>query len=660
MSAAGNAPARTRAITSTLAARSAPTVPPASQAYEPLVKSVLRQRLLYNIFAYSAAFSLATHVLFSSGGSVGVFMRLVSPGTWVLAAMTWVATVLPVIVVRKACLTASPTPAASPSVVLRNAFAKPSTQRVLAVYIASALLLASLNLGTAYTSSSEDLRLSVFVNSKKHPYYFNGRFIFLVLAQVWLAATYLLRNVMLDRFVFAWTKGSLTSNLPHSPRNLPKIMLTIMLFTAFSLILYNITFGLTRLFILPVLFRLPVIRSLLRPFTSHFLRGAWTLTLPMRHFSLELHTFTLGLSTLASWEFAEALFDVYIPQPIKAANSSADPNVTLISGISSSDITFLHFAYAELRDLKSSAQRTALFGDQKYSPSLWSTLVRESLLRLGADYQTFLRRGKPPVVVAGAPAAPAKPANPPSTPLIRQAIYKPPQQSPIGSVLDSFASDSQLAGAADQIHVPELFRSVAAPLAAVTASTPAVSAPKPTVHSMIGRVKQEAWGFAARYCPPWAKEASAHWADWWSRERVNKIVESCLPNRDLDALIVEVLSQLVCASLTEDRYGVVQRDIPRIIEAFLSFLTAIEEYQVEVNALYVPPSPDELSGDVKILEEKERKRVEVARSAEVFGVVADALKTGISDIVRTFGDKLVAFKFPPRTARKLQSFVDYH
>ena len=37
-----------------------------------------------------------------------------------------------------------------------------------------------------------------------------------------------------------------------------------------------------------------------------------------------------------------------------------------------------------------------------------------------------------------------------------------------------------------------------------------------------------------------------------------------------------------------------------------------------------------------------------------------ALKDGIVRIVRTFGDKLSAFKFPPRIARKLQGFVDYN
>lgn len=36
-----------------------------------------------------------------------------------------------------------------------------------------------------------------------------------------------------------------------------------------------------------------------------------------------------------------------------------------------------------------------------------------------------------------------------------------------------------------------------------------------------------------------------------------------------------------------------------------------------------------------------------------------ALKDGVIRIVRTFGGRLNAFKFPMGTARKLQGFVDY-
>ena len=66
-----------------------------------------------------------------------------------------------------------------------------------------------------------------------------------------------------------------------------------------------------------------------------------------------------------------------------------------------------------------------------------------------------------------------------------------------------------------------------------------------------------------------------------------------------------MLSRLVCASLTEDRYGVVQRDIPRILEALLLFLTALEEAQKDITA------PDDAE--------------EAARAFDVYSLPADGV-----------------------------------
>lgn len=54
-------------------------------------------------------------------------------------------------------------------------------------------------------------------------------------------------------------------------------------------------------------------------------------------------------------------------------------------------------------------------------------------------------------------------------------------------------------------------------------------------------------------------------------------------------------------------------------------------------------------------------RSRFADSKSLFAVCAGdvALKEGVIRIVRTFGGKLSAFKFPMGTARKLQGFVDY-
>lgn len=49
--------------------------------------------------------------------------------------------------------------------------------------------------------------------------------------------------------------------------------------------------------------------------------------------------------------------------------------------------------------------------------------------------------------------------------------------------------------------------------------------------------------------------------------------------------LVEALSNLVCASLTEDPYGVAQRDIPKILEAFVRFLSIIKSLSSELEDL---------------------------------------------------------------------------
>jgi nucleoporin NDC1 len=91
-----------------------------------------------------------------------------------------------------------------------------------------------------------------------------------------------------------------------------------------------------------------------------------------------------------------------------------------------------------------------------------------------------------------------------------------------------------------------------------------------------------------------------------------------------------VLSHLMCASLTEDRYGVVQRDMPRILEAFVSFLSAIEDYRTEVAAAHAPPSlspEEEAALPLDQLRERDAKMQEMAKATEHMAVVSDGQST---------------------------------
>jgi nucleoporin NDC1 len=92
--------------------------------------------------------------------------------------------------------------------------------------------------------------------------------------------------------------------------------------------------------------------------------------------------------------------------------------------------------------------------------------------------------------------------------------------------------------------------------------------------------------------------------------------------------LLPVLTHLTCASLTEDTYGTVQKDIPRILEALLTFLSAVEEYQAEIDAKYnVQPLT---SDEVEKLPRKEVERrvameIEVGKAGEMLGDISGGM-----------------------------------
>ncbi|KAL6298512.1 nucleoporin protein Ndc1-Nup [Sparassis latifolia] len=673
-----------RAITSKVSTRSAPPLPPASQTYEPLVKAILRHRLLYNIFLWSLFSAWVLTAWWSTWcqGRVEILSavgNVLAPKTLAFTLATWMSAVLPAVVLRNRYMTVIPTVAPSPSKTFRNALAKRSTSHALLTYINSAISLGIIHVLMNYTyesAASGSPRLTLFVKSKKHPYYLNGAVLYLFWSQTTLALAYLLRDILLDRFAIRWPDSWTAVNHQMQSFRLAHILtssVTLLLFTMFCTVGNIALFGLSRSVVLPLLYTLPIVPRILRPFSAHFLRGSWTLLLLPRHFSLVIRTFYLGLTTVAFWEFAESSYH----EAIHVSHNTADPALTLVSGITSSNPYFKHLAYAELKQLAredspaASTRRSALFEDQKYYPNMWSCLVRDALLTLGEDYQLLLRRGKPapPPVAAPVPSKPAVAPPIPATPLIRAPILKSSPASPLRAALDTLASDGPFSTVAASTEagasqIPELFRSVFPAQPARDSASRVVKKGEEKILGMFEPVKALWKRRLSATLHPTAPQAVVgalvQVGDWWTRERVNRVAEMSLPNRRLDALIVDVLCHLTCASLTEDLFGVVQRDIPKIIEAILSFLTALEEYQMELNKLYIPPSPEEHDNlSAKELAAKARLAEEVARAGDVLSEVTDVLKDGIVEIVKTFGEKLEAFKFPPRISWKLQGFVDY-
>ncbi|THH07904.1 hypothetical protein EW145_g3066 [Phellinidium pouzarii] len=115
-------------------------------------------------------------------------------------------------------------------------------------------------------------------------------------------------------------------------------------------------------------------------------------------------------------------------------------------------------------------------------------------------------------------------------------------------------------------------------------------------------------------------------ADWWVRDRKDKAAQKALPNRDLDHMIVEVLGIFISHSLREDALGHVQRDIPRVLEAMVLYLTAIEEYQSELSTSL---SAAEASTGGNLTATELSRLVAFRKETVLAGEWIDALSTGV-------------------------------
>lgn len=83
-------------------------------------------------------------------------------------------------------------------------------------------------------------------------------------------------------------------------------------------------------------------------------------------------------------------------------------------------------------------------------------------------------------------------------------------------------------------------------------------------------------------------------------------------------------------SLEEDAYGVVQRDVPRVIEALLSYTSALEAYAVEVEKLTSSAAAAD-TGDEKDPEMKKYLESRRLKESEAIGELIGPLLTGKSE-----------------------------
>ena len=146
-------------------------------------------------------------------------------------------------------------------------------------------------------------------------YHLSGRFLFLLTTQMAVFYGFHLRNILLDRFAFPWSKVSSSSvrRWPFRSSDFVDGFVIVLLYTCICSLSSAVIFAFARS-LLSLLNAVPVLSPIFAPMTRHFLRGPWTLLLPLLHIPLLFRSFLLSVMTLSSLEFADMLFDAFVTQ----------------------------------------------------------------------------------------------------------------------------------------------------------------------------------------------------------------------------------------------------------------------------------------------------------------------------------------------------------
>ncbi|CAE6475694.1 unnamed protein product [Rhizoctonia solani] len=592
---------------------------PTSTSYETACRHILGQR--FHQLLYKSATLAAIVVVLSTLNIRGPFISLIFTNV-IHITLAFLFGVLPTLIARKirrrALQTSRPTTLMGEIGSLSPLY--------LALYAVSGLVLAECY-ATFVSMRIQGLKLSLFTGSNRYPWSVNERHVMLWWGNVLLGITYAALDGVQHRNP-AWLRryGGFTQR--RSAATWKSISRSAVL-AAYYWPVFIIVYFVCRV---PLLLATnKFLGFILSPFLHFMMRGGafWQLL----SLSLFWRMFILQLTTLVMWDVTGEWFEINASQVIHLSQFKEDPNAVLIAGLQSQDTYYKYFAFAELANVVSTRppRRVALFSDLKASPTAWEQVCRECLLFLGKDYARVIGRGGTQV---------AAPVTAPSVPLISQKstlshdpVYKHPTQST--GPIDAFvgAANTVATVIPANLSVPAIFLPTPHPTTSTPSSVPSITQPwKINLPRLVNSDK-----LIGRLPPVWARRVRSVVQD-----RKEAVLESLLEGRAADVWIIEgksPLSTLVAQSLHEDPYGRVQRDIPRVLEAFVSYLGALEQLIEEVNADLTPESEDAVRAVVQ--------------------PVADALREGIRMIVLEFGHRLKAFTFPPRVAKRLQTMVDY-
>lgn len=91
-------------------------------------------------------------------------------------------------------------------------------------------------------------------------------------------------------------------------------------YTTFAISAAGILFSIARI-CLPIIYQIPFASLFLRPFTAHFLKGQWTIFLPLTYIHLLVRSWALAFTTFLIWETADSMFEKVV-EDVRTPSSS--------------------------------------------------------------------------------------------------------------------------------------------------------------------------------------------------------------------------------------------------------------------------------------------------------------------------------------------------
>ncbi|KAG0379103.1 Nucleoporin NDC1 [Mortierella sp. AD032] len=603
-----------------------------SLTYRLASRRILHERSIGSLVAV-AGFSIFAAVLsqYSHLGLFGLIKGAFSFYTLILSATYFVFGSL-LLGLRNARVKVNPRLSPTYFHDLLATFSDPLSWVLVSFYVISTSVLHAFILAPSNNSSANYSELVVFINEKGIPQ-INERYILTRIFSIIFGVVYGVRHLINQKDWLAFPEIQL-STVDYIFNNYWKQVVSnagefSLRITGAFWIVYNI-----------VLSRL-LVNSAMRFVADDILYHAPQYGPRWYSLGLAIRLLLTSFSISVFLESVHLVCDHFLAKRMNVSGGSIDPNACLISGLkvdgsnTTPETLLTYHAFQELAHLAghSPARRRDIFNDAGSSPSSWTQISSHCIALLN---KAAKRINTVPAKPSPAGATVASSGGLGTT--VRRRL--PPGQGG--------AFESNIFRPSKHDHFFDNLKGLSTE--DILAQSRAVAAKDATKASLAVTPKERLELVAFHWVSNKVKELALKYPDLQKHLSVIPEKEILRSTDDFHLILwaFQSLARLVAASYNEDSYGLVQKDIPKVLESMLELLMTLESFLLtEAGSAKFRSNP--YSAQINA------QRLTIVRSYAIL----QALKTAIYQIVVTFRGQLGEFTLASAYANRLKHFVDF-